>query len=137
MEMGNVLLLTGGNFKFYCLQPIKILGRAKFSVFFPVGNKSSVYFSNGDEISGYFSYRGRFFGQYFQWVEAPNYIIKVRWVNMDSAIFNRSILILGTRWTQEIVWCLKNNMNLEKALSTNLNVRVPMLWYVRLKTLRS
>jgi len=68
------------------------------------------------------------YGQIFREGYVANFHQKIQNVTCyEDDVWITSHPKSGTRWTQEIVWCLKNNMDLKKALSTNLNVRVPML----------
>lgn len=37
------------------------------------------------------------------------------------------MLLLGTTWTEEMVWCLMNNMDYEAAKKTTLDERIPFV----------
>lgn len=39
----------------------------------------------------------------------------------------RITFIVGTTWTQEMIWLLTNNIDFEKANSTYLHLRFPFL----------
>ena len=57
-----------------------------------------------------------------------NYITEIR----DFEVFEDDIWVSsfpksGTTWTQEMVWCIKNNVDVERARASKLENRVPFL----------
>ena len=49
------------------------------------------------------------------------------WLNTVGTFFLSQItkIDLGTTWTQEMVWCIMNNYDYEKAATTTLDERIP------------
>ena len=53
-------------------------------------------------------------------------VFKKIWLNMYVPIFIPFTKIdLGTTWTQEMVWCIMNNYDYEKAATLTLDERIP------------
>ena len=47
------------------------------------------------------------------------------WLNRYQFFIPITKIDLGTTWTQEMVWCIMNNYDYEKAANTTLDERIP------------
>ena len=54
-------------------------------------------------------------------------VIQLKYNNHNN---NSFAIEIGTTWTQEMVWCIMNNLDFKAASETNLEMRVPFFEYV-------